>query len=99
MARTLGATDVFPLKADRYGVGISWDRGLAPAVDDRGQVIDAVYHNNLKAQRCITHSGDEVTGEKSGLDEVVWIGFSKMPPHIQMIVFVVAAFTGGRLRD
>ena len=23
--------------------------------------------------RCITHSGDEQTGERDGLDEIVWI--------------------------
>ena len=36
-------------------------------------IIDAVYYNNMKALRCITHSGDEQTGERSGLDETVWI--------------------------
>ena len=26
--------------------------------------------------RCVTHSGDEQTGEKTGMDETVWV----MPP-------------------
>jgi len=88
-------------------VGISWDRSGVPVdldlqcvvVDDRGAIIDAVYYNNMKAQRCITHSGDERTGDRSGLDEVIWAGLAKMPEKVRMLVFVVAAHSGGRLRD
>jgi len=95
------------LSGGRYAVAISWDRAGAAVdldlqcvvVDDRGSIIDAVYYNNMKAQRCITHSGDERTGDRSGLDEVIWAGLAKMPEKVKMLVFVVAAHSGGRLRD
>lgn len=108
MARTLRGEEQFPLTCGRYGVAISWDQSAgssvdvdlqAVIVDNGGQIIDAVYFNNLKAMKCITHSGDETTGEKAGLDECVWLTISKMPEKVKMIVFVVAAFRGGHLRD
>jgi len=68
-------------------------------VDNHGSIIDAVYYNNMKAQRCITHSGDERTGDRTGLDEVIWAGLAKMPEKVRMLVFVVAAHSGGHLRD
>jgi tellurium resistance protein TerZ len=57
-----------------------------------------VYYNNLKALKCITHSGDEQSGDKSGLDEVIWVGLGKLPATVKMILFVVATHTG-HLRD
>lgn len=71
----------------------------AVVVDGRGSIIDAVYYNNMKALRCMTHSGDEQTGDRAGLDEVIWMTLSKMPDHVKMLVFVIAAHTGGNLRD
>lgn len=107
MSRHLRPHEQVPLSAGRYGVGISWDRGRAQVdvdlqaviVDDRGAIIDAVYYNNMKAVRCVTHSGDEQTGDRDGLDEVIWINFSRMPPNVRMLIFVVAAHSGGHLRD
>eukprot|EP00747_Dinoflagellata_sp_TGD_P208736 gnl/TRDRNA2_/TRDRNA2_82186_c0_seq1.p1 gnl/TRDRNA2_/TRDRNA2_82186_c0~~gnl/TRDRNA2_/TRDRNA2_82186_c0_seq1.p1 ORF type:complete len:443 (+),score=86.25 gnl/TRDRNA2_/TRDRNA2_82186_c0_seq1:47-1330(+) len=109
MARTLGAHEQFALTAGRYAVAISWDHAEAKTlvdvdlqavvVDHKGCIIDAVYYNNLKAMKCITHSGDEQTGEKAGYDEVIWAGLQKMPPQVKMLIFVVAAYSGGHLRD
>lgn len=95
------------LTAPRYGVAVSWDHTGTPidvdlqavVVDRKGSIVDAVYYNNMKALRCMTHSGDEQTGERAGFDETIWIGLSKMPDHVQMVIFVVAAYTGGHLRD
>lgn len=103
----LQARQSMPLTCGRCAVAISWDhtRGAtvdvdlqAVVVDKQGTIINAVYYNNMKALKCITHSGDEA-GEKEGLDEVVWVGLSKLPEHVKMIVFVVAAHSGGRLRE
>lgn len=96
-----------PLPRARYGLGVSWDRQdrdldidlQAVVVDAKGAIIDAVYYNNLKALKAITHSGDEQTGAKDGLDEVIWVTLDKLPDHVRMIIFVVAAYSGGSLRD
>jgi len=96
------------LRSGRYGVAISWDKGNGPPVDvdlqalivdHKGCIIDAVYYNNMKALRCITHSGDELTGDKAGFDEVIWCGLAKLPETVRMIIFVVAAHSGGHLHD
>jgi len=105
--RMLRGEEVLPLNSERYAIAISWDKGRKPVdvdlqavvVNDQGAIIDAVYYNNLKALRCITHSGDEVTGERQGFDEIVWVGLSRLPAHVQMLIFVVAAHSGGHLRD
>lgn len=96
-----------PLTRAKYGVAVSWDR-LGTTVDidlqgiavaENGSVIDAVYYNNLKGLKGgLTHSGDERTGEKEGLDEVIWVNFNKVAT-VKMFVFVVAAHSGGHLRD
>lgn len=92
---------------EKFGVGISWDKGAravdvdlqAVIVDQKGVIIDAVYYNNMKALRCITHSGDEQTGERSGLDETVWITMQRIPEQVKIFLFVVAAHNRGHLRD
>ncbi|CAJ1382988.1 unnamed protein product [Effrenium voratum] len=102
------STDDLPLRHTRYGLGVSWDPGARPVdldlqavvVDDKGCIIDAVYYNNMKALRgCVTHSGDEQTGRKAALDEMIWVNLPKLPDNVRLLIFVVAAFSGGSLRD
>lgn len=97
------------LSAAKYGIGVSWETNIgapvvdidlqAVVVDDKGTIIDAVYYNNLKALKAITHSGDETTGEKAGIDEVIWVSLNKLPGKVKLILFVVAAYSGGHLRN
>ncbi|CAE7475854.1 terZ, partial [Symbiodinium pilosum] len=91
-----------------YGIAVSWDFAgrvvdldlQAVVVDDRGFIIDAVYYNNMKALKgCITHSGDEQTGQKAGFDELIWVNLPKLPENVRLLIFVIAAFSGGSLRD
>jgi len=106
-SRRLGPHATLPLTASKYALALSWDRSGKPidvdlqcvVVDNKGSVIDAVYYNNMKALKCLTHSGDERTGDASGYDEVVWVNLTRMPQTVAMLVFVVAAHTGGFLRD
>lgn len=97
-----------PLRAVKYGVAVSWDLRRqavdldlqAVVVNDKGCIVDAVYYNNMKAlPGTITHSGDEQTGKKAGLDELIWVNLSRLPENIRLVIFVVAAFSGGSLRD
>jgi len=68
-------------------------------IDFSGAIIDCAYYNNLKAVRAITHSGDEVTGKPNNIEEMVWVNLQKLPPNVAMLVFVVAAYSGGNLKD
>jgi len=56
-------------------------------------------YNNLKAARAITHSGDETAGKPNNIEEMVWVNLQKLQPNVAMLVFVVAAYSGGCLRD
>lgn len=100
----------FPIDCSKAGVALSWDVGAsgskvdldlqAVAFDGAGKLLDAVYYNNLKALgRGLTHSSDETSGAKDGFDEVIWADFERLPPSVHLLCFVVAAYSGGHLRD
>eukprot|EP00927_Polykrikos_kofoidii_P049737 TRINITY_DN43755_c0_g1_i1.p1 TRINITY_DN43755_c0_g1~~TRINITY_DN43755_c0_g1_i1.p1 ORF type:complete len:416 (+),score=64.58 TRINITY_DN43755_c0_g1_i1:78-1325(+) len=104
----LGSAGQLPLSTGgRWAIGISWDTGKAAVdvdlqgivVDENGIIIDAVYYNNMKALGFMTHSGDELTGAASGIDEMIWMNLSKVPVKVKLIIFVVAVHKGGHLRD
>lgn len=96
------------LQQSRYGYGISWtsqggrevDIDLqCVVVDISGVISDCAYYNNLKAGPGITHSGDETVGKPSGIQEMIWITLRKLKPNVGLLLFVVAAYTGGVLKD
>lgn len=107
-ADTAGNVEEFDLPRGRYGVGVSW--AVAPGehsvdvdlqcvvVNDKGVIVDCAYYNNMKASRGITHSGDETTGKPNGIQELVWVHLPKLPDNIAVLIFVVAAYSGGSLR-
>ncbi|MBN6888562.1 stress response protein SCP2 [Cytobacillus horneckiae] len=51
---------------------------------------DVVYFGNLKSNDgSIQHTGDNLTGDGDGDDEQILIDLSRVPAHIQKLVFVV----------
>jgi tellurium resistance protein TerZ len=107
-ADTRGFAEELELPKTRYGFGASWqslgsrdvDIDLqCVVVDLSGAIIDCAYYNNLKAARAITHSGDETAGKPDNIEEMVWVNNQKLPPNVAMLVFVVAAYSGGSLKD
>jgi tellurium resistance protein TerZ len=107
MARRASAEDL-NLARNRYGFGVSWNalggRNVdidlqCVVVDFSGAIIDCAYYNNLKAVRAITHSGDEAVGKPDNIEEMVWVNLQKLPPNVAMLIFVVAAYSGGSLKD
>lgn len=107
-ADTKGLPEDFELTKARYGFGVSWDavRGRdvdidlqCVVVDRQGVIIDCAYYNNLKAVRAITHSGDETAGKPKGIQELVWVNLKKVPDNVKLLIFVVAAYAGGQLKD
>eukprot|EP00928_Gymnodinium_smaydae_P062073 TRINITY_DN4600_c0_g1_i3.p1 TRINITY_DN4600_c0_g1~~TRINITY_DN4600_c0_g1_i3.p1 ORF type:complete len:466 (-),score=50.91 TRINITY_DN4600_c0_g1_i3:722-1987(-) len=96
------------LTGSRYGLGVSWDTIpgrvvdidlQCVVVDNAGAIIDCAYYNNLKAGRAITHSGDETFGKPDHIEEMVWANFRRMQEHVSLLIFVVAAYSGGSLQD
>mmetsp|Transcript_112310 Transcript_112310/g.217591 ORF Transcript_112310/g.217591 Transcript_112310/m.217591 type:complete len:406 (-) Transcript_112310:109-1326(-) len=103
MATLAGGVDL-PVAGSRFGIGLSWDAGhgsrvdldlQAIAFDENGKLLDAVYYNNLKALgKGLVHSGDEQTGEKSGVDEAVWANLRALQAKSKLVLFVIAASRG-----
>ena len=51
---------------------------------------DFIFYNNLKARNeAVIHTGDNLTGDGDGDDEVIMIDFTKIPHDIQKIVIAV----------
>mmetsp|Transcript_62187 Transcript_62187/g.115420 ORF Transcript_62187/g.115420 Transcript_62187/m.115420 type:complete len:533 (+) Transcript_62187:89-1687(+) len=107
-ARQQVAADLLKLTKPSCRIGISWDnlsgnnvdldlQGVI--VDDKGHIVDAVYHNNLTALNgAVAHSGDDEDGAQEGFDEFIQVKLSKLPAQCKLIVFIVAACNGS-LKD
>eukprot|EP00429_Kryptoperidinium_foliaceum_P114759 CAMPEP_0176302972 /NCGR_PEP_ID=MMETSP0121_2-20121125/61663_1 /TAXON_ID=160619 /ORGANISM="Kryptoperidinium foliaceum, Strain CCMP 1326" /LENGTH=127 /DNA_ID=CAMNT_0017644509 /DNA_START=72 /DNA_END=452 /DNA_ORIENTATION=+ len=92
------------LKNNRYGVCLSWDRTQynvdldlqALVVNNSGTISDAVYFNRLEVMdKGLSHSGDDKTGAGEGFDESIWVNFQKIKNEVKLIIFVIAAHSGG----
>lgn len=54
---------------------------------------DFIFYGNLKSQDgSVTHTGDNLTGEGEGDDEVLIIDFTKVPADIQKIAITVTIY-------
>ncbi len=62
-------------------------------IDESGTISrkeDIVYFGNLRHRSgCVTHQGDNLTGEGDGDDEQIMVNLYDMPQQYQRIVFVV----------
>lgn len=60
-----------------------------------GQCVEVVYFGQLRSGNgSIVHSGDNLTGEGDGDDEVVAVDLPAVPPHIDNLVFIVTSYRG-----
>lgn len=58
-------------------------------------LVDTVWFGNLKSSdRSIHHSGDNLTGEGDGDDEVINVNLSSIPSNISTLLFTVNSFRG-----
>ncbi len=86
-------------------VGLGWDArsttgvdfdldASALAVDTAKRVLDDqhfVFYNNLRSpDGSIEHTGDNLTGEGDGDDEVINVNLAAVPPQIDAVVFPVS---------
>lgn len=63
---------------------------MLDANDKVGSIQNVIYFGNLKS-KCgsVQHTGDSLTGEGDGDDEQILVDLSKVPQHINKLVFVV----------
>ncbi len=85
-------------------MGLGWDpvgRGKdvdldasVIAFDEWGKDVDKIWYGNLTGLKgAIKHSGDNLTGQGDGDDEVITLQLDQVPPSVQTLVFTVNSFT------
>jgi tellurium resistance protein TerZ len=81
------------------GDAIDLDAGCV-LLDKDGNTIDTIWFRQLKS-RCgaVAHSGDNLTGEGNGDDEVILVELAKLPPQVEYLVFTVNSFRGQSFND
>lgn len=85
-------------------MGLGWDASDNDDIDldascimfdSNKNVIDAVYFGQLKSKdKSIKHSGDNLTGDGDGDDEVIHVDLSVVPSNVQSLVFVINSYSG-----
>ncbi|MCI3925510.1 TerD family protein [Paenibacillus sp. TRM 82003] len=63
--------------------------------DASGKLVDTVWFQQLRSQDgSVTHTGDNLTGEGEGDDEVILVDLPAVPAQVAALVFTVNSFTG-----
>ena len=64
-------------------------------LDASGCVIDTIWFRNLKSScGSVQHSGDNLTGEGDGDDEVISVDLNKLPAKVEYLAVTVNSFRG-----
>jgi stress response protein SCP2 len=59
------------------------------------QIADIAYYGQLKSKDgSVQHTGDNLTGEGEGDDEVIMVDLTRIPAHINTILFIVTSYRG-----
>ncbi len=82
---------------NKYDGGADFDLDAAAfLLGENGRVpadSDFIFYGNLKhASGCVEHTGDNLTGEGEGDDEVIKVDLSKVPANISKIDFTVTIY-------
>lgn len=82
---------------NRYDGGHDFDLDAAAfLLGENGKVLrdeDFVFYNNMNGRDgAVMHTGDNLTGEGEGDDEVILIDFTKIPDEIKKIAITVTIF-------
>jgi len=63
--------------------------------DGNKQLVDTIWFRQLKSHDgSIRHSGDNLTGDGAGDDEVIYVDLTRIPSNVQSLVFVITSFRG-----
>ncbi|MEU3194570.1 TerD family protein, partial [Streptomyces sp. NPDC006992] len=93
----LGWEPVF--RAGRRAKEIDLDASVI-AYDANRKKVDACYFGKLAILGgVIQHSGDNLTGEGEGDDEVITVHLGDIPPQVTGLVFTVNSFSGQKFTD
>jgi len=91
-------------------MGLGWDPASGSgdidldasciAYDANRNAVDTIYFGKLtSADGSILHSGDNLTGEGDGDDEVINVDLSRIPAQIDTLVFTINSYSGQTFND
>ncbi|MBX4132954.1 tellurium resistance TerZ family protein [Frischella sp. Ac48] len=64
-------------------------------IDVMGNVLDSVWFDNLESEcGSVIHTGDNLTGEGEGDDEVILVELARLPFNVEYLVFTVNSYWG-----
>ena len=86
-------------------MGLGWDPAIGEddidldasciCFDGSKNIIDIIYFGKLNgAEGSIIHSGDNLTGDGEGDDEIINVDLSRVPNNIESLVFTINSFQG-----
>lgn len=82
-----------------HGKDIDLDASVIAYGPDRNH-LDSCYFGKLSILGgAVKHSGDNLTGEGAGDDEVIVVDLGRVPPEATALVFTVNSFTGQKFTE
>jgi len=88
-----------------FKLGLGWDTRMdldasLLLMDDKGNIVETIYFGNLKSKNgCIVHSGDNLTGDGDGDDEVITVNMINVPENVTSIWPVVTIYSSDKQFD
>ena len=80
--------------AAAQAAALTWMRRVS-CLMPTNKMVDAIWFGQLQSKdSSIQHTGDNRTGAGDGDDEVINVNLSRIPDHVQALVFTVNSFTG-----
>lgn len=78
------------------GGGDSIDLDASCVLFDAGKnLVDAVYFGQLRSKDgSVRHSGDNLTGDGDGDDEVIHVNLGSVPAKVTSLVFIITSYQG-----
>ncbi|SDU55212.1 Stress response protein SCP2 [Gordonia westfalica] len=78
-----------------FGRGGSIDLDASVLMFSGGKCVETVYYGHLNSKdRSILHSGDNLTGEGEGDDEVIRVALQSVPARVDALMFIVTSYRG-----
>jgi stress response protein SCP2 len=71
------------------------DLDAAAVLFSGGRPTDVAFYNQLRSKDgSVQHGGDNRTGEGEGDDEVIHVDLTRVPPQVDVVMFVVTSYEG-----
>ncbi|MFJ9418520.1 TerD family protein [Streptomyces sp. NPDC101227] len=81
------------------GKSVDLDASVIAYGPDRKKIDNCFFGKLMILNGAVQHSGDNLTGDGSGDDEVITVHLGGLPPQVTGLVFTVNSFSGQKFSD